>query len=204
MESTGDRKSRNRQTSSPNLRNSSIPTDLFLKRESEIRRDRSDTSIDTSVSPDRRRKQSFGSNNSMGEDSFGVKSLSDTLDEAFPSLPRDVSPSTASTFSQDGTHESTAERPLEGSHLAGRKRKAGNRIHPTILATAQRIISGDQSSARSPSGSRHAYTPSSSSSSEPYRRIESDRSLDRSLSPLNLNSQPSDGLTGTPLSLIHI
>lgn len=200
MESTNDRKSRNRQTSSLNTRNSPIPTTFFLKKQSEISRDRADTLVDASVSPERRRERSFDSDRSMSDHSFGVQSLSDTLDEAFPLQPRDVSPSTASTFSQEGKQENGAERPTEGSYLAGRKRKAGNRIHPTILATAQRIISGDHSSARSSPGSRHTYTQSSSSSSEPHRRIESDISLERSLSPLNLNAQPSSGLTGTPRS----
>ncbi|GAB7345189.1 hypothetical protein MBLNU457_3569t2 [Dothideomycetes sp. NU457] len=200
MDSPDHRKSRNRQISSPKAGNSSTPITFFLKKESEISRDQADTLIDTYGSPDRRRERSLDSNKSMSDSSFGVQSLSDTLEEAFPAQPRDVSPSTASTFSQDGTQEDSAEGALASSYLQGRKRKAGNRIHPTILATAQRIISGDQSSARSSLGSRPAYTPPSATSRESHRRLGSNISLDRSPSPLHLGSLPGSELTGTPRS----
>ena len=90
----------------------------------------------------------------MGDSSFGVQSLEDTIGTSFSSentLSRTVS----------NASEASVEGGAEGGVLAGRKRKAGNPVHPKIVATGQRILSADHlaSGTGSPMSFRSAESP---------------------------------------------
>lgn len=125
----------------------------------------------------------------MSEDStFGVQSLEQTMTDG--SLTRSTS---------NGSDRS-ASVPSDLS--PGKRRRAGNRVHPTILATGQRIISSDRGfSIASPSTSespfknpfhRRASGESSANTSQPLTPIK--------LSPSRAAASPSTPRSGSPKS----
>lgn len=137
---------------------------------------------------------------SMADSSYGVQSLEDALGEAFPS----DNTSSESRIREPRLPSLQTTEPLnvgpsvEGSMLAGRKRKAGNPVHPKIAAAAQRIISSEHSPTRSSSLASHARV-----SSSPLRdllRKTSNTSLDQPPTPLRLSPQPDSGVSSTPRS----
>ena len=199
-ESVQPHKSPSRTSPPPSSPGYSAPTTFFLRRESEISH-ASENLIQQSTQETVESKQ-HDSEEDMADSSYGVQSLADTLEGAFPARSRDASPSTASTFSQDNRSETSQQQSPRADLAGSKKRKAGNPIHPKILATAQRIISGDQSPARSSSRSHHVATPSCSSVSSlrEYPRKGSDLSINQPPSPLQLSSRPDSGLAGTPRS----
>ena len=114
------------------------PTSFFLRSEKDVER-----------GVQRGRKISRGSVGSkdrpvdtmpvMGDNSFGVESLADTINSAFKS---DLSLSRTNSNSTDRS----AEPGAEVDEVAGRKRKARNPVHPSIIAAGQRIISNERPS----------------------------------------------------------
>lgn len=129
--------------------------------------------------------------NTLGDSSFGVQSLEDTL---------------SSTFGAERSHGRTesgmTERSSESgdvfpSGVAVKKRKAGNPVHPKILATGQRIISSDY-------GHGHSISPvSTRSPHSPGRsrvRRGSTAASSISLTPAGMSPQLESGGVGTPRS----
>ncbi|KAF2212234.1 hypothetical protein CERZMDRAFT_97511 [Cercospora zeae-maydis SCOH1-5] len=162
------------------------PTTFFLKTEKELeqasqrgrKKSRSVSSVDEENTPV----------TSMAESSFGVQSLEEAMNEG--SLSRTVSNS--STQSSDSHDEASPSR--------GKKRKSGNRVHPTILATGKRLISDDSSAVASPTAldnlsknllfRRHSGT--SADMSAPLTPIK--------LSPHRAAVSPSTPRSGSPKS----
>lgn len=110
---------------------SSGPTTFFLKTEKELEHH--------NVQRGRRKSRSavVGAEEQqafpdMMESSFGVQSLDEAMEEG--------------TLSRTNSNSSTQSSDSHGelSPARGKKRKSGNRVHPTILATGQRLISHDR------------------------------------------------------------
>lgn len=135
----------------------------------------------------------------MGDSSFGVESLADTIDSTF------ASDNSLSRTDSNNTEQSV-EAGAEASVVGGRKRKAGNPVHPKIVATGQRIISAEQL----PTQASYAYaaSPASFRSSEsPFRthlrRGSASSSINlnsQPLTPLRLSPQPESAMPSTPRS----
>jgi septin family protein len=129
----------------------------------------------------------------MGDSSFGVQSLEDTIGTSLSSentLSRTVS----------NTSEASVEGGAEGGVLAGRKRKAGNPVHPKIVATGQRILSADHlaSGTGSPMSLRSAESPMRT-----HRRrgsASSSVNMSQPLTPLRMSPKPESAMPSTPRS----
>ncbi|PSK51648.1 hypothetical protein B9Z65_2915 [Elsinoe australis] len=82
----------------------------------------------------------------MADSTFGVQSLSEALENAFPDAPAEDNQSTQSSprFKALSDMSGTSSSP---SPATSRKRKA-NPVHPKILAAGQRIISSESKPAR--------------------------------------------------------
>ncbi|KAK0808875.1 hypothetical protein LTR75_006129 [Friedmanniomyces endolithicus] len=131
----------------------------------------------------------------MGDSRYGVESLSDTINSASPSE------STLSRTNSSSTEAGAPETSAEGSILTARKRKAGNPVHPSILATGQRIISAERVplSSASPISFRSAESPYRSH----LRRGSASSSANLSsqpLTPLRMSPQPDSAMPSTPRS----
>lgn len=132
----------------------------------------------------------------MESSSFGVESLADTINSAYTdnSLSRTDSAGT----------ESAVEASTQAGAANTRKRKAGNPVHPKIIATGQRLFSGDHISAQASS----AASPASYRSSESLSRMHVRRGSTASsvnlnsqpLTPLRMSPHPVSGLPSTPRS----
>ena len=171
------------------------PTTFFLRSEKEVEK-----------STQRGRKQSRGSptaeeedmqktpmESAMGDSGFGVESLADTI--------RSTSSSSDAGLSRTDSNasEPSVEAGADGSNvLAGRKRKAGNPVHPKILATGQRIISAEYASTGSPTSLRSAESPIRTH----LRRASTSSSINLSqpLTPLKMSPQPESAMPSTPRS----
>lgn len=132
----------------------------------------------------------------MGDSSFGVQSLEDTIGTSISS-----DDALARTQSNTGnTSEASVEAEAEGGVLAGRKRKAGNPVHPKIVATGQRILSADHlaSGAGSPLSYRSAESPM-----RLHRRrgsASSSINMSQPLTPLRMSPKPESAMLSTPRS----
>ncbi|KAF2721818.1 hypothetical protein K431DRAFT_284501 [Polychaeton citri CBS 116435] len=150
----------------------SQPTTFFLKREREL-----------DQTP-----QGSEHGSIMADSSFGVQSLEEMIAEGSNAESADALSRTSSINT-----DSSVEAGMDASLLAGRKRKAGNPVHPKIRTAGQRILSHDtpslqQSATGSPVSLRsHDLGFQASSSSQP-------------LTPLRLSPQPDSALPSTPRS----
>ncbi|KAK3110737.1 hypothetical protein LTR53_014675 [Teratosphaeriaceae sp. CCFEE 6253] len=172
---------------------SPAPTTFFLRSEKDIEKgtQRGRKASRSAVEKVEERPGS-PSPSAMEDNRFGVESLSDTIGSAFSSqgaLSRTPSNST----------EAGAEASVEGGTVTGRKRKAGNPVHPSILATGQRIISAERISLSS--GSPVSYRSSESPYRSNLRRGSATSSLNlnsQPLTPLKMSPQPESGMPSTP------
>lgn len=171
------------------------PTTFFLRSEKEVeksaQRGRRTSRSSSSTQDDSAQKTPMGS--LMADSSFGVQSLEDTIGSTFSSdnaLARTVS----------NTSEASVEAGAEGSILAGRKRKAGNPVHPKIHATGQRILSADHLA--SGAGSPMSFRSSESPMRTHHRRGSATSSINMSqpLTPLRMSPKPESAMLGTPRS----
>ncbi|KAK3675319.1 hypothetical protein LTR78_004829 [Recurvomyces mirabilis] len=133
---------------------------------------------------------------SMADSSFGVESLADTINSAFSSE--------RSSSSRTNSVESAGpDTGGDGNVFIGRKRKAGNPVHPKIVATGQRIISSEYqpSTSASPRSLRSAESPFRSRSH--LRRGSEASSINlnsQPLTPLKMSPQPNSAMPSTPRS----
>lgn len=131
----------------------------------------------------------------MGDSNFGVESLTDTINSAFSS-ETDLSRTDSNKSFEGGGNESNI--------LAGRKRKAGNLVHPTIRAVGRRILSSD---CTSPHVSSTASPISLRSSESPFRTRHRRGSASSSINfasepmtPLKMSPHPESAMPSTPRS----
>ncbi|KAK3067537.1 hypothetical protein LTR53_015544 [Teratosphaeriaceae sp. CCFEE 6253] len=177
----------------PTAHASPAPTTFFLRSEKDIEKgtQRGRKASRRAVEKAEERPSS-PSPSTMEDNRFGVESLSDTIGSAFSSrgaLSRTPSNST----------EAGAEASVEGGTVTGRKRKAGNPVHPSILATGQRIISAERVNLSS--GSPVSYRSSESPCRSSLRRGSATSSLNlnsQPLTPLKMSPQPESGMPSTP------
>ncbi|CAK1354333.1 hypothetical protein CB0940_01802 [Cercospora beticola] len=163
------------------------PATFFLKTEKELEQasQRGRKKSRSVSSADEQEDTPVGS---MAESSFGVQSLDEAINEG--SLSRTISNS--STQSSNSHSEASPPR--------GKKRKSGNRVHPTILATGKRIISDGSSAVASPTAlhdpSKHLlfrrHSGTSANMSAPLTPIK--------LSPHRAAVSPSTPRSGSPKS----
>lgn len=174
------------------------PTTFFLRSEKDMEKSvqRGRTGPTGTIKGPLRETAQGSSPSPMRDSSFGVQSLEDALGAAFP-VENTLSRTTSNVS------EASMEAGAEGGVIAGRKRKAGNPVHPKIVATAQRIISSEQPSTYASS----AASPLSLRSSEsPFRShlrrgsTSSSVNLSQPLTPLRLSPQPESGMPSTPRS----
>lgn len=162
------------------------PTTFFLRRERDMQRDeqQQDAEEDKPVT------LSHSENNS-----YGVQSLTDALEGAFP---------TTTDSHEDAAAAAPSSPIMETVPLAGKKRKAGNPIHPKIAAAAQRIISSEQPSSRASSASSTFRVPSANSPFRDHLRkasVASFASQNPVTSPSSrLSPLPDSAIPGTPRS----
>ena len=131
-----------------------------------------------------------------GDSSFGVQSLEDTIESTSGS-------NETLTRTDSNISEASAEAGAEGNVLAGRKRKAGNPVHPKIMATGQRILSGEYGAARaSENGSPMSLRSTESPARTSLRRnsVSSSINLSQPLTPLKMSPQPASAMPSTPRS----
>lgn len=178
------------------------PTTFFLKSEKEMEkgghhRGRSESRVSE---PAEENTQKTPLASLMGDSSFGVESLEETINSAFST------DSNLSRTDSNNSTESASEAGIDGHGsdlLTGRKRKTGNRVHPTILATGQRIISSERPSSQASSGN----SPAPAAVESPFRptrlrrpSANSSTNMSQPLTPLKLSPQPESAFTSTPRS----
>ena len=135
----------------------------------------------------------------MDDSGFGVHSLEDAISSTFSS---DTS---LSRTNSNTTEQSTEAGAETGGLNAGRKRKAGNPVHPKIAATGQRILSSEYNPSlqASVTGSPVSIRSAESPFRTPLRRGSASSSINLSqpLTPLKMSPQPvSATLPSTPRS----
>lgn len=175
------------------------PTTFFLKSEKEV-----------STSVERGRKMSRAATMGEGgspqkapsaglpvdESSYGVQSLEDAISSSY----------TESNLSRTDSN-TTDENAIPGAEpstvLAGRKRKAGNPVHPRIAAAGQRIISSEHPSPYSAATGSPVSLRSSESPLRTHLRRGSTASsinLSQPLTPLKGSPHAASALPSTPRS----
>ena len=175
------------------------PTTFFLRSEKEVdkstQRGRKASRESASAEEDSMQKTPMAS--MMGDSGFGVQSLEDTINSSNAS-------DNSLSRTESNNSEAGVEAGAEGSVLAGRKRKAGNPVHPKIAATGQRILSSEHarphaSGAESPMSLRSAESPLRVGR---RRGSISSSSISQSqpLTPLKMSPQPASAMPSTPRS----
>ncbi|KAK4954115.1 hypothetical protein LTR28_006290, partial [Elasticomyces elasticus] len=177
----------------------SAPTTFFLKSEKDMLAD--GTMEETASEMGQEKHVARDSSTGFGtlqDSTYGVQSLEDAIGAALPepTLSRRLSISSMNSSNATGGASDCDPDP---SVLAGRKRKAGNPIHPTIAAMGQRILSSEHHAQRSSSATSPVQVHSSGSPFREYSHLRrgSNVSGAPSLSPLRLSPAPESGL-GTP------
>lgn len=178
---------------------SSGPTTFFLRSEKEVEKS---SQRGRKVSRDLADTQpvrgtSLGYNMSDNS-SYGVQSLEDTI-RAASDHPTEHSLSRTNSNVSDVSVEAGAEDTT--ATLGRKKRKAGNPVHPKILATGQRIISSEHNSQGSPESLRSADSPYRTNLRRNSTSTTS-MSLSQPLTPLKLSPQrlPLTPRSGSPKS----
>lgn len=151
-------------------------------------------------SPHEKEQTSAAKLHRIEDSSFGVQSLEDALEAAFPEQTTPTQPGAESLRQEDVEHELSESPGSSGIPILGRKRKAGNRVHPTIAATAQRIISSEHASSRSSSISSLSHRHPSASPLRRHLRSESATSLNQSFTPLRFSPALESTIASTPYS----
>jgi len=131
----------------------------------------------------------------LSDSNFGVESLTDTINSAFSS-ETDLSCAERNNGLEVGG--------IEPHILVGRKRKAGNPVHPNIRAAGRRILSSDYTSHHASS----AVSPTSIRSSESpfrtrHRRCSASSSINLTsepMTPLKMSPHPESAVPSTPRS----
>jgi hypothetical protein len=179
------------------------PTTFFLKTEKEMEqsvqrgRKLSRSSVAAENKPENR-PPAVDMSTSIAETTYGVQSLEDTINSGFSSSS-DLS--RASSQSND-EHSPAAGR--DGKTLLYKKRKAGNRVHPTIRSAGHRIISSENS----PHSPSMTASPISARSTESPLRTHSFRrgsnsssiNFNHLLTPVKSNPKPFSAAPSTPRS----
>ncbi|EMC94593.1 hypothetical protein BAUCODRAFT_35824 [Baudoinia panamericana UAMH 10762] len=179
------------------------PTTFFLRSEKELEQSapRGRTMSSNAPSTDEQPQQA-PTIGMMGESSFGVESLADTISSAFSTKSR---LSRANSNSNSNSTESATEAGAEGNtgNRPGRKRKV-NPVHPRIAATGQRIISAEHPSTHaSSSASPVSFRSSESPFRSHLRRASTSSSINlasQPLTPLKMSPQPASAMPSTPRS----
>ncbi|KAK4889489.1 hypothetical protein LTR27_011750 [Elasticomyces elasticus] len=184
-------KGKRRSANPPSPSISAGPTTFFLRSERDMDKSTQRGRKASRSSQDERPRTP--SSTAVADSRFGVESLSDTLSSAFPSE------ASLSRTNSNSTEAGAVESSLDGGTLARRKRKAGNPVHPNILATGQRIISAERlpASAASPLSYRSSESPYRSN----LRRGSATSSLNlnsQPLTPLRMSPQPESAMPSTP------
>lgn len=173
------------------------PTTFFLRSEREVEKSvqqrgrkisrDSDTSTEETA-------QTTPMASQMGDSTFGVQSLESTISGATYS---DETLSRTNSNVSDASVESGSDANI----LAGRKRKAGNPVHPKIIATGQRIISEGHITqlSGSPMSHRSAESPLRAPSAR-RNSVSSSMNLSRPLTPLKMSPRPESAMPSTPRS----
>ncbi|PNS15334.1 hypothetical protein CAC42_2669 [Sphaceloma murrayae] len=139
----------------------------------------------------------------MENSNYGVQSLDDALEGAFPDVtPPDIDTSHSRPTSRSRSEDSAASP----SSVSGKKRKAGNPVHPRIMAAGQRIISGESRAARPSSRTPEVRLPTFGPNFQERLRSMSNTSAQTPSSGLSFtpNLEPFAGLTpgsGSPRSV---
>lgn len=181
------------------------PTTFFLKTEKEIgapaERGRS-MSRDSSVEYGNTTKKTPVGRLSVDDSSYGVQSLEDAISASYTE-------SSLSRTNSNTTDENAAPGAENVAGITGRKRKAGNPVHPRIAATGQRIISSEHPSTyASATGSPVSLRSAESPLRTHWRRGSATSSINLSqpLTPLkgsphhDASGPPSTPRTGSPKS----
>ncbi|KAK5715645.1 hypothetical protein LTR15_010291 [Elasticomyces elasticus] len=184
-------KGKRRSINPPSPSISTGPTTFFLRSERDMDKSTQRGRKASRSSQDERPRTP--SSTAVADSQFGVESLSDTISSALPSE------ASLSRTNSNSTEAGAVESSLDGSTLARRKRKAGNPVHPNILATGQRIISSERlpASAASPLSYRSSESPYGSN----LRRGSATSSLNlnsQPLTPLRMSPQPESAMPSTP------
>ncbi|KAF4554235.1 Hypothetical protein D9617_5g071120 [Elsinoe fawcettii] len=138
----------------------------------------------------------------MTDSTFGVQSLNDALEHAFPEPEQSSARSSPLSRAQSDL-SSMSPSP---SAATSKKRKAGNPVHPRILAAGQRIISSESSSAKTQAPTAQLRMPTSAPTFQERLRTMSSTSVQTPSSGMGLtpNLDPIAGLTpgsGSPRSV---
>ncbi|KAF2225185.1 hypothetical protein BDZ85DRAFT_89728 [Elsinoe ampelina] len=141
----------------------------------------------------------------MTDSTFGVQSLSEALDQAFPDANALAADSPKSSPHLSALSDLSSMSPSPNP-ATSRKRKAGNPVHPKILATGQRIISSESLSARPQTPSAQLKMPAAAPTFQDRLRTMSSTSAQTPYSGMSLtpNLEPAAGLTpgsGSPRSV---
>ncbi|KAK4507403.1 hypothetical protein PRZ48_001138 [Zasmidium cellare] len=174
------------------------PTTFFLKTEKEMERSTQRGRKPSRASAMPEEDDQITPMASVEDNSFGVQSLEETINSTF-----------SSTGSLSRTASTSTERSLEADadgNLTIGKRRPANRVHPTIMAAGQRIISSERPYSQAASGAspelfasplRHPHLrrgsgTSSINMSHPLTPIK--------LSPHQQSATPSEPRSGSPKS----
>nr|OQO24240.1 hypothetical protein B0A51_12296 [Rachicladosporium sp. CCFEE 5018] len=174
---------------------SSGPTTFFLRSEADM--DKAELR--------RGRKTSKGSEQSqvldvppspvagkVNDSTYGVQSLEDAMSESANMY------GTSSTLSRVDSNSSDPS-----TSLASRKRKAGNPVHPSILAAGNRIISSEHPSSQASTSGSPISLRSAESPFRTHLRRASNSSINlmsQPLTPLRLSPHPESAMPSTPRS----
>ncbi|KAK4996125.1 hypothetical protein LTR66_004182 [Elasticomyces elasticus] len=177
----------------------SAPTTFFLKSEKDMLADGTMEEAASEMGQEKHAARDSSTGFEILQDStYGVQSLEDAIGAALPEPTLSRRLSISSMNSSNATGGASDPDP-DPSVLAGRKRKAGNPIHPTIAAMGQRILSSEHHAQRPSSATSPVQVHSSGSPFREYGHLRrgSNVSGAPSLSPLRLSPAPESGL-GTP------
>nr|OQO31028.1 hypothetical protein B0A51_03734 [Rachicladosporium sp. CCFEE 5018] len=128
----------------------------------------------------------------VNDSTYGVQSLEDALSESANTC------GTSSTLSRVDSNTSDPS-----TSLASRKRKAGNPVHPSILAAGNRIISSEHSSSQASTSGSPISLRSAESPFRTHLRRASNSSINlmsQPLTPLRLSPHPESAMPSTPRS----
>ncbi|GAB7354344.1 hypothetical protein MBLNU459_g4854t1 [Dothideomycetes sp. NU459] len=176
----------------PSSPSQAVPTAFFLRTEHDMQR---------SGQHGHNEQQSVSKPRGIEDSSYGVQSLEDALEAAFPEQTTPTQPGTEPQRQQEREADSPRSSDSSSSPILGRKRKAGNRVHPKIAAAAQRIISSEQPSSRSSSISSPSLRQPSVSPLRGHLRSESATSFGQPFTPsLRLSPRAESTIPGTPRS----
>lgn len=169
------------------------PTTFFLRSEKDIEKgvQRGRKTSRDSVTPSEESIQTTPMASAMQDSTFGVQSLESTISS-------NISSDDSLSRTNSNLSEASVEAGADANSQAGRKRKAGNPVHPKIIATGQRILSADHAG-----GSPMSYRSSESPlRGQNVRRNSASSSINLSapLTPLKMSPRLESAMPSTPRS----